>query len=152
VPHRFQRRPDGHRPRGPGQGRVVRGTFEPDAPNYTPRITGLVNLDDEVHAYKLSIIKAVNGNPSHCLRQFFNYEMAIPGFGHCLTTYSGDGRPLPSFEGEPCVVELADNIAALVDVYWDALDADNKVSLLAKFIRTDSGETSLRIINKRGAD
>jgi IMP cyclohydrolase len=123
---------------------------EPDAPNYTPRITGLVDLDDSVHAYKLSVIKVIENDPGRGVREFFNYEAGIPGIGHCVHTYAGDGEPLPCFEGEPYAVPLLDNEDAVAERYWEALDRDNRVSLLAKFIDAKSGAAELRIINKRG--
>jgi len=125
-------------------------TFEPDAPNFTARIAGLVDLDDETQAYKLAIIKALGNDERHCARQFFNYRAGIPGVGHCVTTYAGDGSPLPAFEGEPYVVEIRDDIAELVDLYWRTLDEDNKISLLVKTIDLRSGATALEVINKHG--
>ncbi len=125
-------------------------TFEPDAPNFTPRIAGVLDLDDPVHAYKLGILKAIANHAGHCTRQFFAYETAIPGVGHCVTTYAGDGHPLPAFEGEPKMVELRDDIDEVLDLYWQALNEDNKVSLLVKFIDAESGETDLRIVNRHG--
>ena len=123
-------------------------TFEPDEPNYTPRISGLVDLDDDDKGYKLSILKTVSANPRHPLRGFFNYERAIPGIGHCITTYEGDGNPLPSFSGEPFLVELYDEIDYVSNFYWDILNDENKVSLLVKFINIATKETELKIINK----
>jgi hypothetical protein len=127
-------------------------TFEPDAPNYTPRISGAVNLDDAAHAYQLCALKTVAGNPDWCTRQYFAYETAIPGFGHCITTYSDDGDPLPSFEGEPIVVELFDDLGETCRFYWEVLNDDNKVSLLVKFIDLATNETSLEIANKYGEE
>ncbi len=123
-------------------------TYEPDEPNYTPRISGVVNLDDKTHAYQLCVLKTVAGNPDWCSRQYFGYETAIPGSGHCITTYRDDGDPLPSFEGEPIAVELLDEIGETCDFYWDLLNDDNKVSLLVKFIDLSTKETSLKIANK----
>lgn len=123
---------------------------EPDAPNFTARITGLADLDDGVHAYKLSVIKVLGNNPDHGVRQFFNYASAIPGIGHCVHTYAGDGEPLPCFEGEPYAVALSDDTDAVAERYWDVLDRDNRVSLLAKFIDARTGAVNLRIVNKHG--
>lgn len=120
---------------------------EPDAPNYTARITGLVNLDDE-HAYKLSIVKVIGHDPGRCVREFFNYGRAIPGVGHCVHTYAGDGKPLPCFEGEPYVVPLANELAEVAEAFWGALNVENRISLLAKFIDAESGRSKVRIINK----
>ncbi len=121
---------------------------EPDAPNYTARVSGLVNLEDQVHAYKLSVIKSVDNDPDLCVRHFFDYARAVPGLGHCIHTYAGDGSPLPCFEGEPYAVELADDIGALAGRYWDILNQDNKISLLVKFMDPETGATDIEIINK----
>jgi len=125
-------------------------TFEPDAPNFTPRIAGVVNLNDPRHVYKLGIIKAIANDGGHCTRHFFDYETPIPGVGHCVTTYSGDGAPLPAFQGEPYAVELRDDIDKLLDLYWETLNPGNKVSLLVKFIDVEGEGTDLRIVNKHG--
>ena len=123
-------------------------TFEPDAPHYTPRISGIVDLKDRAHDYRLSILKPVCGHPGCCSRQFFNYEKAMPGVGHCIHTYAGDGDPLPAFTGEPYTVELFDDIDETARFYWETLNADNRISLLVKFIDAETGETDLRIVNK----
>ncbi len=123
-------------------------TFEPDAPNYTARISGLADLDAEGCAYKLAIIKAVGGSADHCTRQVFGYETGAPGVGHCVTTYAGDGSPLPCFEGEPYPLPLVDCIDGTANAYWQALNEDNKISLLVKTIQVETGETDIRIINK----
>jgi len=123
-------------------------TFEPDAPNFTPRISGLVDLDSPHHAYSLAILKAVGGSGDRCTRQFFHYEKAIPGIGHCVTTYSSDGNPLPAFDGEPYAVPLVDDIDEVARSYWETLNADNKVALLVKFIDAETGQSDLRIVNK----
>ncbi|MCL6590715.1 MAG: IMP cyclohydrolase [Firmicutes bacterium] len=122
--------------------------FEPDAPNYTPRISGLVDLNDPKAAYQLSILKSVTHNPNHCVRQYFSYEQALPGFGHCLHTYSGDGDPLPSFAGEPYLVPLWNGADEVESNYWDALNEENRISMLVKFIRVEDGEFVIRIVNK----
>ena len=122
--------------------------FEPDAPHYTPRISGIVDLEDRVHDYKLSILKPVCGRPEHGSRQFFNYEKAVPGIGHCIHTYAGDGDPLPAFSGEPYIVELFDDIDETARFYWEALNVDNRISLLVKSIGVETDETDLRIVNK----
>ena len=122
-------------------------TFEPDGPNFTPRISGVVNLGEDV-AYRLAVLKTVGGDERYCSRQFFTYETAIAGVGHCVTTYVDDGSPLPSFEGEPFAVELYDDLQATADAYWQALNADNRVSMLVKFIACDSGDSELVVVNK----
>lgn len=123
-------------------------SFEPDHPHYTPRISGLVNLDDGLHDYQLSIIKRVQAHPESCVRSFYNYTQGIPGKGHCITTYAGDGNPLPSFEGEPFVVELFDDIETVTDCYWKNLNQENRISLLAKFISLEDKRTTIKTINK----
>lgn len=126
--------------------------FEPDPPNYTPRISGIMNLDDPQSAYQLAILKTGFNDAAHGQRFFFNYQRPIPGVGHCLHTYVGDGDPLPSFEGEPYVVRLFDDIAETASFYWNLLDQENRVSLLVKFIEKSSGEARLRLLNKHLGD
>jgi IMP cyclohydrolase len=123
-------------------------TFEPDGPNFTPRISGYVDLQDQQNSYKLSILKTNKGDSAQTLRQFFHYEQAIPGYGHCIHTYSGDGEPLPSFAGEPTLAPLPDDIDATLRLYWELLDPENRISLLVKTIQRDGGATEIRIINK----
>ena len=123
-------------------------TFEPDPPIFTPRIAGIVDLDDSGVAYRIGILKALAGNGESTSRQYFSYETAIPGIGHCITTYTDDGDPPPAFSGEPYAVELHDGIDTNRDFYWNLLDEANRVSLLVKFIEVESGKTDLRIVNK----
>jgi hypothetical protein len=123
-------------------------TFEPDAPNYTPRISGLVDLNNKQCQYKLSILKTNAGNPEQTLRQFFHYEQGIAGYGHCIHTYSEDGNPLPSFQGEPKLVPVYDEIEHTVNAFWDRLNEENKISLLVKTIANADGQTEMRVINK----
>lgn len=120
-------------------------TFEPDGPNFTPRISGIIDQDDS-QAYRLAILKTVGGDEGYCSRQFFDYETAVSGVGHCITTYVDDGSPLPSFEGEPFAVELFDDIRQTADVFWDLMDVGNRVSMLVKFIGMDKSEVI--IVNK----
>lgn len=129
--------------------------FEPDAPNYTPRISGFVNVRTDVDArgeklsYILSILKSANGNPKCCQRFTFDYAHPIQGQGHYIHTYMGDGDPLPSFEGEPTLVEIGnDDIDAFAQKIWNALDEDNKVSLFVRYIDIATNEATSRIINK----
>ena len=121
--------------------------FEPDAPNYTPRISGLVEKDG---SYTLSILKTDDGDPSCCLRAFFEYSAAIPGLGHFLCTYDGDGDPLPSFASDPLPVKI--DVSGGLDVFasaiWDALDEDNRVSLYAREAIIHTGDSHDYIINK----
>lgn len=122
-------------------------TFEPDPPHYTPRISGLVELNAEC-AYRLAIIKTADGSPACCARQYFYYEKGIPGIGHCIHTYAGNGDPLPSFSGEPFAVKVFDDPRTTARYYWELLNAENRVALLAKAINCRTGEIRLEIINK----
>ncbi|HDR6319022.1 TPA: inosine monophosphate cyclohydrolase [Bacillus thuringiensis] len=122
--------------------------FEPDFPNLTPRISGMMDLNNKKSAYQLSILKSIDNNPNYCIRNFYNYEKGVPGVGHCLHTYSGDGNPLPSFTGEPFEVKLFDNIKEVGSFYWSALNEVNKISLLVKSIDIENKSTEIFIINK----
>ncbi len=118
--------------------------FEPDEPNYTPRISGVVKPDGD---YVLSILKSNMGKPQ-CLRFFFEYS-AEAGLGHFIHTYKCDGNPIPSFEGEPTPVAVETNdIEEWTKVIWNHLNEDNKVSLFTRFIHLETGEEETRIINK----
>jgi len=123
-------------------------TFEPDAPNFTPRISGIVQPGDKSAAYKLAILKSNRGIESLAQRHFFTYERPLAGFGHLITTYRGDGNPLPSFEGEPKLVPLFDDANQTLDFYWDRLDEENRISLLVKTIPARGGEAAIVIRNK----
>lgn len=123
-------------------------TYEPDAPNFTPRISGLVDLADGQFAYKLSILKSAGNTEDQTLRHTYTYESALPGFGHCIHTYSADGNPLPSFAGEPQLVPLAGTAEAIAKRYWSMLNEENKISLLVKTIHRESGESRLLVLNK----
>ncbi len=122
--------------------------FEDDAPNYTPRISGIMKVDRGDYNYAMSILKSDNGNPSSCLRFTFSYKKPIAGSGHFIHTYMGDGSPLPSFEGEPVLVDIPDDIDSFTNGLWESLNADNKVSLFVRYIDIESGKTETRIINK----
>lgn len=122
--------------------------FEPDAPNFTPRISGLIDLDETEYDYKLSIIKSTYNNQNHCERYYFNYQTALAGVGHCLHTYAGDGNPIPSFQGEPYPVMIMDDLDTVAREYWSMLNDQNKVSLLVKFINRSTGQVNLKIYNK----
>ena len=118
---------------------LLERTFEPDGPNYTPRISGVVKPDG---GYNLSILKSFNGDPACACRYFFEYEAPVAGYGHFIHTYVGDGNPLPSYEGEPKVVALECGTAAeLADLLWENLNEDNKVSLFVRYIDLASGKT-----------
>ena len=122
-------------------------TFEPDDPNYTPRISGLLHADG---SYALSILKSADGNPASCRRQFFGYENPLAGQGHFIHTYMGDGNPLPSFEGEPEQVAIeSPTAAAFADLVWDSLNAGNKVSLFVRYLDLKSGAADTVIKNKQ---
>jgi hypothetical protein len=122
-------------------------TFEPDSPNFTPRITGLTLLGGR-NTYSLSILKSQQGNPDTCIRSFFNYEKPIPGLGHCIHTYENDGEPLPSFNGEPYLMPIPDNIDQALIEYWELLNNDNRISLLVKTIEIRTGIVEIKIENR----
>ncbi|HHU22122.1 MAG TPA: inosine monophosphate cyclohydrolase [Clostridiales bacterium] len=119
--------------------------FEPDAPNYTPRISGLLLPDG---SYRLSILKTAQGDPSCCQRFFFEYDRPIAGQGHFISTYAGDGDPLPSFAGEPVTVAMKGSLETFARRVWDSLNGDNKVSLFGLGIPLDEGKPESIIINK----
>lgn len=120
--------------------------FEPDKPNYTPRISGLLSRDG---SYKLSILKSHDGDPSCCKRFFFEYDRPIAGTGHIIHTYSGDGDPLPSFEGEPKAVALDGDIDDIAGLVWESLNEENKVSLLTISVALgEKPEMQMITINK----
>lgn len=122
--------------------------YEPDAPNLTPRISGIVDIKDGCLSYKLSILKSDQSCPECCVRNFFCYSEPSDGFGRFIHTYKCDGDPIPSFCGEPVQVEVDTNIKSFSDKLWNALDNDNKVSLFVRYIPL-SGETpETVIINK----
>lgn len=122
-------------------------TFEPDAPNHTPRISGMLNFGEGDFDYEMSILKSADAQGSGCCRQFFAYP-ALPGLGHFLHTYVCDGDPLPSFQGEPERVSIPDDIDAFADALWEALDKDNKISLYVRYIDLAGGGSKERVINK----
>lgn len=120
--------------------------FEPDAPNYTPRVSGIVRPDG---SYRLSILKSAGGNPACCQRFFFEYASPIPGEAHLIHTYDGDGNPLPSFTGEPrsIILETGD-CGDLSELLWGSLNAENKVSLFVQIIDLSTGTTATLLRNK----
>ena len=126
--------------------------FEPDAPNYTPRISGVMHVENGKFNYAMSILKSNLGDPEACLRYTFAYENPRAGQGRFISTYMGDGNPLPSFEGEPRPVDLdgtfTGSIDAFTDRVWAALNEDNKVSLFVRFIDIATGDYETRIVNK----
>jgi len=122
--------------------------YEHDAPNYTPRISGVMNIADGKYDYALSILKSDDGNPDCCIRNTYTYDMPFAGVGRFIHTYMGDGNPLPSFEGEPEKVALAGDIDTFTNEVWSSLNEDNKVSLFVRYIDIATGEADTRIINK----
>ncbi|MDE5946617.1 MAG: IMP cyclohydrolase [Oscillospiraceae bacterium] len=122
--------------------------YEDDAPNYTPRISGIMNVENGNYDYAMSILKSANGNPDCCQRFTFTYSNPINGNGHFIHTYMGDGNPLPSFEGEPEIVSTYDDIDEFTDILWKNLNEDNKVSLFVRYIDIESGKAETRIVNK----
>ena len=122
--------------------------FEPDAPNYTPRISGIMHVENGSYNYAMSILKSNNGNGDACNRFTYAYSNPINGEGRFIHTYMCDGDPLPSFEGEPKVVEIPDDMDAFADMLWSSLNEDNKVSLFVRYIDIATGEYTSKIINK----
>ncbi|MBQ7637145.1 MAG: IMP cyclohydrolase [Lachnospiraceae bacterium] len=122
--------------------------FEPDAPNYTPRISGIMHVEEGKFNFALSILKSNDGDPSSCNRFTFAYNGPAKGEGRIIHTYMGDGNPLPSFSGEPVKTEIKGNIDEFTDNVWNSLNEDNKVSLFVRFIDIETGKTETRIVNK----
>ena len=122
-------------------------TFEPDAPNYTPRISGLMHVNKDF-AYRLSILKSAGGNPDSVQRFFFQYNSPVSGQGHLIHTYRCDGNPIPSFEGEPTLVKVGSDLDAFTNTLWESLNEENKVSLFTRFIDLETGAANTRIVNK----
>ncbi len=122
--------------------------FEPDGPNYTPRISGLMHVEEGKFDFCLSILKSDNGNPACCNRYTFSYDNPVPGMGRFLHTYMGDGNPLPSFQGEPETVEIQGDIESFTNMLWENLNQENKVSLFVRFINIADGTYETRILNK----
>ena len=122
--------------------------FEPDAPNYTPRISGTMEIKNGKYRYALSILKSDNGNPQACNRFAFYYNEPVSGVGHFIHTYMHDGNPLPSFEGEPKRVEILNDIDEYTDLIWNSLNEENKVSLFVRYIDLETEKYETRIVNK----
>ncbi len=122
--------------------------FEPDAPNYTPRISGVMHVENGTYNYAMSILKSNNGNPDSCHRYTFAYENPTAGEGHFIHTYKCDGDPLPSFEGEPKLIAIPDDMEAFTTMLWESLNADNKVSLFVRYIDIETGNYETKIVNK----
>ena len=122
--------------------------FEPDGPNYTPRISGIMHIERGGYNYAMSILKSADGDPESCQRYTFAYESPLKGEGHFIHTYMHDGEPLPSFEGEPKKVGILDSIDEFTDLLWTNLNEDNKVSLFVRYIDIKTGNYETRIVNK----
>jgi hypothetical protein len=122
--------------------------FEPDGPNYTPRISGVLKPDG---SYNLSILKSLDGDPSCCCRYFYEYDHALAGVGHFIHTYQENLDPLPSFEGEPRRVSIsAPDAQTLAEQLWHSLNQDNKVSLFVQYVDLSSGARDTVLVNKHG--
>lgn len=123
--------------------------FEPDGPNYTPRISGVMEIDRGSFSYKMSILKSADGDPSCCNRYTFSYDNPPAGEGRFIHTYQNDGDPLPSFEGEPERILIGgEDIDSFAGHIWESLDRENKVSLFVRYIEIETGKYESRIINK----
>lgn len=122
--------------------------FEPDGPNYTPRISGVMHVEQGQYDYCMSILKSNNGDPSACNRYTYSYENPAAGQGRFIHTYMHDGNPLPSFEGEPKLVAIEGDIDTFTDKVWESLNEENKVSLFVRFIDIETGSYETRIVNK----
>ncbi len=122
--------------------------FEPDGPNYTPRISGIMHIENGTFNYAMSILKSNNGNSAACNRYTFAYENPVAGEGHFIHTYMQDAEPLPSFEGEPKWVEIDGDIDAFTNMIWTNLNEENKVSLFVRYIDIETGNYETRIVNK----
>ncbi|HIZ55029.1 MAG TPA: IMP cyclohydrolase [Firmicutes bacterium] len=122
--------------------------FEPDAPNFTPRISGMITLKNGGFSYVLSILKSSGGRDASCERFFYAYDAPLAGEGRFIHTYRCDGNPIPSYEGEPTPVIIDQDIDTLTQAIWNALDTDNKVSLYVSYLPLDGGKPETRIVNK----
>jgi len=122
--------------------------FEPDAPNYTPRISGIMHIENGKYSYAMSILKSNNGNPDSCNRYTFAYENCVAGGGHFIPTFKSDGKPPPSFEGEPKLIAIPDDMETFTETLWNSLNEDNKVSLFVRYIDIATGKYETKIVNK----
>ena len=122
--------------------------YEPDGPNFTPRISGIMNIENGSYDYAMSILKSDNGDPDCCNRYTFTYDNPKAGEGRFIHTYMQDGNPLPSFEGEPEWIDIEGDIDEFTSMLWDNLNEENKVSLFVRFINIATKETETRIVNK----
>lgn len=122
--------------------------FEPDPPNYTPRISAVLHVKNNDFSYEMSILKSNEGRGDSCLRHTFSYENPAAGEGHFIHTYQHDGNPLPSFEGEPKRIAVPDSMETFVKELWESLNAENKVSLFVRYISIETGTYESVIVNK----
>ena len=122
--------------------------FEPDGPNYTPRISGIMHIENGKYNCAMSILKSSDGSPESCHRYTFAYENPKAGEGHFIHTYQCDGNPLPSFEGEPKRIQIPDDMEAFTTLLWNSLNEDNKVSLFVRYIDIQTGKYETKIVNK----
>lgn len=123
-------------------------TFEPDGPNWTPRISSVLHIEKGTYSYAISILKTDDGDPSATIRENFAYTDPKNGIGRFISTYEHDGDPLPSFAGEPKTCAIEGDIDTFADLVWTSLNEDNKVSLFVRFIDIETGKYETRIINK----
>lgn len=121
--------------------------FEPDAPNYTPRISGLMDFNKD-YKFSLSILKSDDGNGNSCQRFYYNYDEPVNGEGYFIHTYIKNGNPLPSFKGDPEKVEVSDSIDNYTNEIWNNLNKDNKISLFVRYINLEDKTFETRIVNK----
>ena len=122
--------------------------FEPDAPNYTPRISGILHIEDGGYNYALSILKSNDGNPDSCHRYTYAYEKPVAGEGHFIHTYKTDGNPLPTFAGEPEQIEIPEDGSAFGTLLWENLDARYRIALFVRYINLESGAAETHVFNK----
>lgn len=121
--------------------------FEPDAPNLTPRISGMLNFEDSSFTYEMSILKSIDEQGSDCARFTFSYP-SVAGLGHFIHTYVCDGNPIPTFQGEPERVAIPDDIDSFTNTLWNSLEENNKISLYVRYTDLETGEITNRLINK----
>ncbi len=121
--------------------------FEPDAPNFTPRISGMLTFENGDFTYQMSILKSIDSQGSDCARYGFSYPSKA-GLGHFIHTYVCDGNPIPTFQGEPERVAIENDIDAFTNKIWNSLDENNKISLYVRFINLENGEVENRLVNK----
>ena len=117
--------------------------FEPDGPNYTPRISGIMHIENGAY-----ILKSNNGSPDSCSRYTFAYENPAAGEGHFIHTYMCDGDPLPSFEGEPKLIGISDDMDVFTDLLWNSLNEENKVSLFVRYIDIETGLSAISTLRR----